>query len=493
MSYFRPPDVPGPLQPGYPFTPQGKQNIIKRIIVCCDGTWQDGLVAKERWKYTNVLRLARAINHTDERFSPHVPQVVFYQSGVGTFGDKVIEQLDGIVGASLAEKVQEAYAFIAHNYRPGDEIFLFGFSRGAYTARMIALLIGAIGVLDRTEMDHFADIFMAYQKRGKAENHAEITALDSQLAPWTAHNSPGKIRADSDKDTFSIKCIGVFDTVGSLGLPGELNLSAKMKTLFGFPDRFLGQHIERAFQALAIDEHRKDFDCARFEQTLGGRQKGQVLRQCWFAGSHSDIGGGFQSHDLSDVSLTWMLSNVEDILSLDYKYIQSLPDAVAPWGELAPHKSDTGIYAVADTIQRTLPTETDDVTHEKIHSSVLQQRNLNPAAANAIAANRSLVAPLNPLEEFIKDNWRITHVSQETVEHDEGHGKDHKELTEILHAAKQVLRGGESLGKALLHSVKHKGDAASTDTSTTYDELSVAKLMNEHSMSPVFKEIARDH
>ena len=104
--------------------------------------------------------------------------------------------------------------------------------------------------------------------------------MDNQLSPWTAHNSPGKLRADSDKDTFSIKyvalftrashlaayalqrlhrCVGVFDTVGSLGLPGELNLSNKVKTLFGFPDRLLGEHIERAFQALAIDEHRKDF------------------------------------------------------------------------------------------------------------------------------------------------------------------------------------------------------------------------------------------
>ena len=101
--------------------------------------------------------------------------------------------------------------------------------------------------------------------------------------------------------------------------------------------------------------------------------------------------------------------------------------------------------------------------------------------------------PLNPLEEFIKGNWRVTHVSQETVEHDEGHGKDHQELTEILHAAKQVLRGGESLGKALLHSVKHKEGAAPASSTSTYDDLSVAKLLHEHSMSSVYKEIAEEH
>lgn len=158
----------------------------------------------------------------------------------------------------------------------------------------------------------------------------------------------------------------------------------------------------------------------------------------------------------------------------------------------ALRRSDTGIYAVAETIQRTLPTQTNDVTHEKIHASVLQQHNVNPAAAAAISANQSLIAPLNPLEEYIKSIWRVTHVSQETVEHDEGHGKDRKELTEILHAGKQFLRGGESLGKALLHSVKHKEGAAPTSTGPTYDEVSVAKLLHEHSMGAVFKEIAGD-
>ena len=173
------------------------------------------------------------------------------------------------------------------NYRPGDEIFLFGFSRvragrpsasqranrcpqGAYTARMVALLIGAVGVLDRTEMDHFADIFLLYQKRGKAQDRAEIAALDAQLAPWTAHTSPGKRRADSGPDSFSIRCVGVFDTVGALGLPEELTHSEKMKTLFGFPDRYLGEHIERGYQALALDEHRKDFVSGRVSAARAG-------------------------------------------------------------------------------------------------------------------------------------------------------------------------------------------------------------------------------
>ena len=86
-----------------------------------------------------------------------------------------------------------------------------------------------------------------------------MAALDAQLAPWTQHSSPGKLRADSDDQTFSIKCVGVFDTVGSLGLPEEITHSKTLKTLFGFKDLYLGEHIENAYQALALDEHRADF------------------------------------------------------------------------------------------------------------------------------------------------------------------------------------------------------------------------------------------
>ncbi|KAI0068241.1 hypothetical protein BV25DRAFT_1793249 [Artomyces pyxidatus] len=373
--------------------------IKKRIVVCCDGTWQDGIVMNQRWKYTNILRLSRAINHVDERFFPPKPQIVFYQSGVGSEPSRYYALLDG-------DKVQEAYAFIAHNYEPGDEICLFGFSRGAYTARMVAMMIGQIGVLDRTDMDHFADIFIDYQTRGRAKTEIERQALDKKLEPWTQRNSPGKIRADSDGDTFSIKCLGVFDTVGSLGLPEELTLRSKnLRTLFGFPDSVLGTHIERAYQALALNETRADFNCNKFQQTKEGAAKGQVLKQCWFAGSHSDA--SFQEHDLSDLTLTWMAAQVGDVLSLDVKYIFSLLKPVAPWGAQEPHDSETGIFALADTIRRQLPTHLDPVTHEMIHPSVLKQDTVLPQLQFILKDHPDLVAKLLPLEEEVKVNWNF--------------------------------------------------------------------------------------
>jgi uncharacterized protein (DUF2235 family) len=258
----------------------------KRIIVCCDGTWQDGVVVKERWKYTNVLRLSRALKQQDERSELAIPQIVFYQAGIGSSPNFYSEYIQGATGASLAvEKVQEAYAFIAQNFYPGDEIFLFGFSRGAYTARMVAMFIGAIGVLDKTDMDYFADIFVAYQRLGKSNDPAEIAKLQAELAPWTSLNSRGQLRAVSDDHAFSIKCVGLFDTVGSVGLPEEItHKSPSTKSIFGFPNTELGDHIERAYQALAINETRLDFNCCKFEQSEGGRRKGQVLKQCWFSG-----------------------------------------------------------------------------------------------------------------------------------------------------------------------------------------------------------------
>lgn len=380
--------------------------VRKRIIVCCDGTWQDGLVINERWKYTNILRLSRALHHVDKRFVPPIPQIVFYQAGVGTEPNLIQSLLDGATGASLGDKVQEAYGFIAHNYEPGDEIFLFGFSRGAYTARMVADMIGKIGVLDRTDMDHFADIFVDFQARGKTNDKDRIELLDAKLAPWTQHTSPGKMRADCDGDSFSIKCVGVFDTVGSLGLPEELAFGSKrIKTLFGFPDSVLGDHVERAYQALALNETRADFNCNKFQLSEEGRRKKQVLKQCWFAGSHSDIGGGYKEHDLSDITLFWMLANVEDIVAIDTEYLFSLLQPSASWGTQEPHDPQTGFFVLANSIQRQIPTSFNPGTHESIHPSILEQSAVLPQLKNTLATYPDLISQLMPLEQQAKQQW----------------------------------------------------------------------------------------
>ncbi|KZT72839.1 hypothetical protein DAEQUDRAFT_722452 [Daedalea quercina L-15889] len=405
----------------YPPHTGGIQILKKRIVVCCDGTWQDGIIVNARWKYTNVLRLARAVRHVDARVDPPVPQVVFYQSGIGSANNIYSHFIDGATGASLAEKVEEAYAFITQNYHPGDEILLFGFSRGAYTARMIASLIGKIGVLSRTEMDHFSEIYIALQQLGSQDDlksdgsYVQTSERKKQLeilAKWTGPDSPGCKRAKGGPEGFSVKCVGVFDTVGSVGLPEEITRNTKMKKMFGFQSTELGPHIQKAYQALALNERRADFNCAKFEQTEAGRKKNQVLRQCWFTGCHSDIGGGYPEPDLANLTLAWMAAHIEDIICLDTAYLASLVEAVEPWGKLSPHDSCVGVFEIADRIQRQLPTEVDDPkTHEAIHPSVLQQTNLKdltPELDEILNKNPSLVCKLLPLEDELRKNWKVT-------------------------------------------------------------------------------------
>ncbi|KAI6136605.1 hypothetical protein F5141DRAFT_994649 [Pisolithus sp. B1] len=364
-----------------------------------------------------MQKLSRALNHVDMRGGAPVPQIVFYQSGIGSSPNFYSEYVQGATGSSLGEKIQEAYAFIAQNYSPGDEIFLFGFSRGAYTARMVAMLIGIIGVLDKTNMDYFEEIFATCQKLGKSTDKTEIARLNAQLEFWASPESHEKERISLASNTFSIKCVGVFDTVGSVGLPEEItHKSPSTTSIFGFPSTWLGDHIERAYQALAINETRVDFDCTKFEQTESGRGKGQILKQCWFAGSHSDIGGGWHEHDLSDLTLTWMIANIEDMLSVDLKYVARLPDPVAPWGQQPPHDPRTGVFILAKENTRQLPSKTDQTTHETVHPSVLEQVHLVPQLVKNIQANPSLVCRLLPLEEQMKRDWAYDPTKGKLVE-----------------------------------------------------------------------------
>ncbi|KAF9040575.1 hypothetical protein BJ165DRAFT_308104 [Panaeolus papilionaceus] len=397
---------------------ENRMKGFKRLVICCDGTWQDGM-SQHRSEYTNVLRIARSIHYEDMRFQPPIPQIVFYQSGIGTESNFYSEYVEGTTGGSLADKVEEAYAFIAHNYSPGDEIFLFGFSRGAYTARMVAMFVGAIGVLDRKDMDHFASIFINFQKLGKSKDSKERDELAERLAPWRDPNSKGRQRADIDGDKFNIKCIGVWDTVGSLGLPEEVIIKSKRtSTLFGFPDRILGEHIENAFQALALNEMRVDFNCNKFEQSELGRKKRQTLRQCWFAGCHTDIGGGYRNHDLSDITLIWMLAQVEHMLSVDLDYLYHRIQPVAPWGVQQPHDSATGIFLLASTTDRQLPTMANDpVTHESIHPSVLLQKKLNSSLLNLMREHPDIMYTLQPLEEAARARWPYDPNSQRAQEY----------------------------------------------------------------------------
>jgi len=334
-----------------------------------------------------------------------VPQIVYYLSGVGSSNSVYSHLVDGVTGISIVEKIEAGYGFIAQNYHPGDEIFLFGFSRGAYTARVIATLIGQLGILDRKDMDNFADIFQTYQKMGSTKDETEMANLKATLSRWTDPNSTGKLRANLEGDGFTVKCVCVFDTVNSVGLPKEISLTRAIHPLFGLHDTKLGKHVERAYQALALDEDRVDFNCLKFVQSDAGRQKGQVLKQCWFSGSHSDIGGGFAAHDLADLTLMWMAGQISDVLSLDLHYLARYVEPVAPWGKQSPHNPSTGFFSVATVSSRPLPS-LDNTTQETVHPSVLEQGDkLRLTLKDHLSEHPELIYRLTPLEEEWKRGW----------------------------------------------------------------------------------------
>ncbi|KIJ32055.1 hypothetical protein M422DRAFT_35987 [Sphaerobolus stellatus SS14] len=386
-------------------TTEGISSASKRIIVCCDGTWQDGIAQWHRRHYTNILKISRLLTRQDQRLNPPIHQVVFYQAGIGCEPNLYSRYIEGATGSSLREKVQEAYGFIAHNYEPGDEIFLFGFSRGAYTARMVAGFIGQIGLLDKKDMDHFEQIFVHYQKQKNTSNKRERYENNEVLQRWHEPIKKGRTRADPHGDGFTVKCLGVFDTVGSLGLPKELTFRRKFKKIFSFPDKVLGPHIQHAFHAMALNETRADFNVVKFRQTDEGRAKGQTLKQVWFAGSHADIGGGWQCHDLSDLTLVWMVSNIEGMLAMDRNYLEHILWPVAPWGKQMPHDSEIGVFKLANQFPRKIPTRTDDETHEYIHPSVFKQELILPELIQNTEANPSLICELNELENTLREAW----------------------------------------------------------------------------------------
>ena len=323
---------------------------MKRIVICCDGTWND---EDSGGQVTNVVRMSRAVLPLDERGPQPIHQVVYYHPGVGT-GNALDRLIGGGVGAGLSRNVQECYAFIADNYVLGDEIFIFGFSRGAYTARSIAGLIGWSGMLRKGDMDDFQVLWMGYKTKGLPDATDVLPHFPSR------------------HDTVPVKCVRVWDTVGALGIPGAGHVDADFKNLYQFHDTNLGPWVANAFHALALDETRKDFEPTLWLQTAEGKAAGQLLQQVWFAGAHSNVGGGYDEHGLSDVALAWMAAQVDPLLALDLDYVGTRQDRRDVWGMGRIYDSASGALWSHLPRERRQPftKAPQEDAHEALHASV---------------------------------------------------------------------------------------------------------------------------
>jgi len=294
---------------------------MKRIAIFCDGTWN----SPEKGGETNVLHLARGVQSA----FGGAEQVAFYDWGVGTDRKKL---MGGISGAGIDKNIMDCYRFIVHNYSADDQLFLFGFSRGAYTARSLAGFIRNCGILKREHAARIADAYRLYRKRSKSSSPNAPEAQDFR-------------RKFACSDISPIEYVGVWDTVGALGIPvpfwGTLG-----EREFLFHDTEPSKIIAHARHAVAIDETREDF-----APTLWDDKPGIDLRQVWFAGVHSNVGGSYDDRGLSDHALKWI---VDEASRLDLGFEQHALDTMQPDHRGKIYQSRKGIYLVRGKLERAI-------------------------------------------------------------------------------------------------------------------------------------------
>ena len=337
----------------------------RRVVVCCDGTWNTPDELREgAAEPTNVAKLALSVMTGDGS-----EQLLFYEPGVGTTPDDRV--LGGAFGYGLSANIRNAYRWLATNYQTGDALYLFGFSRGAYTARSLAGLIRNCGLLRSDNVDQVDPAFAFYRDR---TSHTHPSSIASQL-----------FRRMYSHDEDEIHCIGVWDTVGALGIPNQMpgwdrlaGVFTDWERLWGFHDTQLSSHVHNAFHALSIDEQRAAFAPTLWTQDAAGSAQ-QRLEQVWFAGVHSEVGGGSASPALSDIALMWMIDRAQQCgLVLDLSRLESPAPAgigatVAPDWAGALVNSRHGVWEAMHAYHRLRELPVTDAPGQALSSSAIRR------------------------------------------------------------------------------------------------------------------------
>jgi uncharacterized protein (DUF2235 family) len=346
---------------------------MKRLVLCCDGTWNRADQERDHTPCpTNVVKLAYRVAKRSPPPDGRV-QIVYYDQGVGT-GNALDRLSGGALGKGLEENIHDGYRFLIANYEDGDEIYLFGFSRGAFTARSLAGMIRKCGILRRDVVDRYRDALALYRN----EKHPDHPDAVSFRAGNCVCGEKG----------VKINMMGVWDTVGALGIPIR-GLRGLTRHNYVFHDTELSRAVQHAYHALAIDERR-----APFEPTLWYYlpKPPQKVEQVWFCGVHSDIGGGYKETGLSDIPLDWMIEKARSAgLAFDEKTMAARKTRPDPLAKL--HNSKTGWYRLTPGSDRRigLPVELKGGTDEekaeqggtdptqKLHRTVLQRWEADPS------------------------------------------------------------------------------------------------------------------
>lgn len=285
----------------------------KRLIILCDGTWNN---LEMRYK-TNVGLLSTYLPDGIKVGEQNMMQKVEYDPGVGSSGGILRKLWEGAFGRGLEKNVQQVYAFLVENYREGDEVCLFGFSRGAYTVRSLAGMIQRVGLLKAgataLEVKQAWRAYRKTKKKKKKEGEEEKKKREQENeAAWAA------FREEHDSQPCPIKLLGCWDTVGAKGLPDKvswLSLDKAVNAKYAFHNTTLGPHIENALHAVAIHERRKEFIATLMKSEVSREGASSTnLKQVWFPGDHCCVGGGVMSkRGLSNRCLRWMLEEAASL------------------------------------------------------------------------------------------------------------------------------------------------------------------------------------
>lgn len=287
---------------------------MKRLVFCFDGSWN----RLDTPHPTNVLLTAESVLPMS---GDGVVQATFYDEGVGSEEGEALS--GGVFGAGLVKNLSDGYRFLIFNHSPGDEIYVFGFSRGAYTARSFAGLLSTCGILDRQHARHANEAVDLYKRRSKTEAFREEAArfrstcspqlcVSEQEDEWRARHVAG--HRPGTLPVLKLKYLGVWDTVGSLGIPRYLVMANTINRMHQFHDVSLSPMVEQARHAVAIDEHRVDFEPTLWENlrelnlSRGANPESAdaPYQQMWFPGGHGSVGGGGDRRGLSDPALEWI-------------------------------------------------------------------------------------------------------------------------------------------------------------------------------------------
>jgi hypothetical protein len=357
----------------------------KRIILLLDGTWND--IDKGPCD-TNIVRMRELISkhlvessgrgHSDpDTNSKKVhgyaasgkEHIVYYERGVGTGAfDRIV---GGAFGDGLSRNIRHAYKFLSFWYEPGDEIFIYGFSRGAYTARSLVGYLGAAGLLRRDACDE--------ERESLAWRYYRTKPNDRMPADWRRLTD-----YVHDRDKVRVKLVGVFDTVGSLGVPFSIAWRLN-RDEHGFHNVELSSITDVNLHALAIDEHRWPFEAALWRMPAF-KKYDTVVEQVWFSGAHADVGGGYiveERRDLDtpyadDITLDWMIRRTRHFYP-DFPFdINRGAEKIKDRSSAVLHNSRRSIYLAWPFALRSIANHITGASRWKYQAEVSRDRHARP-------------------------------------------------------------------------------------------------------------------